>query len=412
MMQKTILFKYGKTTCPVQVPKTCDSLSIEEPGFNIDIKLFEQDFFLALPSTLPASAKIGIVVADKTRLCGYERYLPELIRVLVKKGFKERSIVFYIAYGTHARQTDAECLAAYGDVYNRFQFIHHDCSREDKFTRLGKTKSGTRVRIRKDLLGLDLIITFGALSHHYFAGCGGGRKLLFPGLGYKKDIYQNHSLFLDTHMRGLAVGCRPGNLTTNPVAADLKEIDGFNTVPRICIHGILNSKGRVCRLIVGKDYDDFLQACDTLDTFYKIKGPASYGLVMASCGGYPKDINLIQAHKTINNAALFVKDGGSLVVFAQCSDGIGSDTFLPWFEYQDFKAAFSALEKDYKGNGGTALSMINKTQRINIFLKTDLDAKICARIGVEKINHSIMEELIKDARQDMACIENAGLLIR
>ncbi len=412
MMQKTINFKYGKTTCSVQVPEDCDCLSIKEPAPVVNIRQFEQDLSRTLPSTLPDQAKIGIVVADKTRLCGYEIYLPELIRMLVQKGFKERSIVFFIAYGTHARQTDAESMTAYGDVYNRFRFIHHDCSREDLFTRVGKTKNGTQIRIRKDLLDLDLIITFGALSHHYFAGCGGGRKLLFPGLGNKKDIYQNHSLFLDTDAGRLASGCRPGNLNDNPIAADLKEIDDFNKVPRVCIHGIVNSKGVVCRLIVGKSYDDFVQACDTLDTFYKIEQPAAYGLVIASCGGYPKDINLIQAHKAINNAALFVKDGGSLVVFAQCSDGIGSDTFLPWFEYQDFKTAFAVLEKNYKGNGGTALSMINKTRRINIFLKTDLNAKICAKISVKKINHSIMEELIKGAGKDTACIENAGLLIR
>ena len=411
-MRRKIKFKYGKYSIDIALPDNTAIMSIREPLFNINKKKFLQDLYRILPENLQNSSTVAIVVADKTRLCDYKIYLPWILDILHQKGIENQQIQFFIAYGTHARQSDEECLAAYGDIYQKYRFIHHDSSDKSLFTHLGKTSIGTGVHIRKDILKSDLIITFGALSHHYFAGYGGGRKLLFPGLGYKPDIYQNHKLFLDKDGKQLNPGCRPGNFENNPLARDLKQIDDFIETQRVSIHGILDSKAKVCQLIVGKTYKDFLTACKTLDSFYKTRTGNQYELVIASCGGFPKDINFIQAHKAINNAAMFVKDRGSLIVLAECIDGIGSDTFIEYFNYRSFIQAFNVLKKDYKGNGGTALSMMTKTSRINIFLKTSLNDKICKTIGVKKVEDTMIQTLIKKFQHDIACIENASLLIR
>ena len=411
-MRKKIELKYGKTFCDIELPDKADTLSIREPESHVNRERFVNDFSNALPENILNCHDISIVVADKTRLCSYKTYLPLILDILHLKGIENRQITFFIAYGTHARQSDKECLNTYGDIYQTYRFIHHDCNDKSLFTHLGKTDRGTQVHIRKDILKKDLIITFGALSHHYFAGYGGGRKLLFPGLGYKPDIYQNHELFLDKNLKKLTPGCQPGNLENNPLALDLKQVDDFIKTQRISIHGILDSKGKVCQLIVGKTYSNFLTACKTLDSFYKTRTDKQYELVIASCGGFPKDINFIQAHKAINNAAMFVKDKGSLIIFTECIDGIGSDTFIEYFNYHDFNRAFNVLEKDYKGNGGTALSMMAKTSRINIFLKTALDDKICKKIGVKKVENTMIHTLIKEFQHDTACIENASLFIR
>jgi len=410
-MQKTE-FKYGKTFCNIEVPEKATFLSIQEPISLINKQKFVRDVSTALPDTLSPGNTIAIVVADKTRLCGYKPYLPWILETLHLKGIENRQVTFFIAYGTHARQSDKDCLNTYGTIYQKYRFVHHDSQDKSLFTYLGNTDRGTKVHVRKDLLEKDLIITFGALSHHYFAGYGGGRKLLFPGLGYMPDIYQNHALFLDKKSKNLTPGCRPGNLENNPLAQDLKQVDDFIETQRVAIHGILDSKGTVCQLIVGKTYNDFLTACKTLDSFYKTRTEKQYELVLASCGGFPKDINFIQAHKAINNAAMFVKDRGCLIILAECIDGIGSDTFIKYFNYGGFNPAFNILEKGYKGNGGTALSMMSKTSRINIFLKTALDDKICKIIGVKKAEAAMIQTLIREFQHDLACIENASLLIR
>ena len=90
-----------------------------------------------------------------------------------------------------------------------------------------------------------------------------------------------------------------------------------------------------------------------------------------------------------------------------------NETFIrAYFNYHNFIQAFNVLEKDYKGNGGTALSMMTKTNRINIFIKTALNDKICKKIGVKKIGGAMIQTLIKEFQHEMACIENASLLIR
>lgn len=411
-MPDAIAFKYGDSTCRIQVPDHAVPLRIKEPVRQIDMDRIQSQWALDLPGPFSKSAKISIVVADKTRLCEYHSFLPALVQVLEQNGAVPSNIQFFVAYGTHARQSDTECRAAYGNIYDTYRFVHHDCTDRNLFSRIGTSPKGTPVLIRKDLLKSNLIITFGALSHHYFAGYGGGRKLLFPGLGYKSDIYLNHSLFLDRAEKNLSRGCMPGNMKNNPLASDLREIDTFNPVPRISIHAILNSRGQVCELITGKNYSDFLNACKKLDTCYRADTQTQFETVIASCGGFPKDINLIQSHKAINNAALFVKDGGSLIILAQCRDGEGSHTFIPYFKTPGFKDAFAMLEKTYKGNGGTALSMMAKTARINIFLKTDLDDIICRTIGVTKIDKDSIETMLNTDSQDTAYIENASLLIR
>jgi len=175
-----------------------------------------------------------------------------------------------------------------------------------------------------------LLITFGAISHHYFAGFGGGRKLLFPGLGDRESIYHNHSLFLNMKEKKLEPGCQSGILDGNPIAEDLLEIENL-LPPRISIHGILDSHGKVCQLHIGSAYGDFLGACNQHNIYYKSQSADHYDCVVASSGGYPKDINFIQAHKSIHNAASFVKDGGTLIILAECIDGVGTNTFLPLF---------------------------------------------------------------------------------
>jgi lactate racemase len=435
MADKNYKFKYGKQFVKIDLPEKAEHLTIQEPEFSINQDKFIKDLSSKLPDNLSncqaPSFIASIIVADKTRLCDYKIYLPWVLDTLHSKNIQKHQIQFFIAYGTHTKQSDEECSNSYGETYKNYKFIHHDCSDKSLFTYLGKTTKGTTIHVRKDILESDLIITFGALSHHYFAGYGGGRKLLFPGLGYMPDIYQNHKLFLNKISKKLETGCQPGNLENNPLADDLKQIDAAVCVERVAIHGILDSKARVHQLIVGKTYNDFLNACNTLDSFYKTmdkrknqleyttqyttrrekRVKKQYKLVIASCGGFPKDINFIQAHKAIHNAAMFVKESGILIMIAQCPDGIGSDAFLEYFDYKNFNLAFKHLENNYKGNGGTALSMMYKALKINIFIKTSLNGKTCKKIGMQKIEMTMIQTMIEEFQDDMAVINNASLLI-
>lgn len=402
---------YGSDRLSLRPPAGSVQLQVNEPQKVITPALFQQrldDFLQQTPLDLACPI---LVVADKTRLCGYPEYLPLLISGLERHGMDSARLKIIIAYGTHPRQSDEECLQAFGEVYGRYTFIHHDCKEPDTFADLGRTSRGTPIRHRRDLLAASAVITMGPACHHYFAGYGGGRKLIFPGCGEREAVYANHGLYLDRSAGILAPGCQPGIINGNPLAEDLFEIE--EKLPAdLALHGILDSHGTLCNLLVGRGKEIYRKACAVHGEACEITS-SRFDTVIGSCGGYPKDINFIQSHKAIHNAAMFVKDGGLLLLYAECRDGIGSQTFLPWFEVGGFAEAFRKLAGHYEGNGGTALAMMTKLQRIRIGLITSLDDSICGLIGVERWHHDRVSQYLAEqkAQNSVALIPNASMVV-
>ncbi len=407
----SVELKYGKAEIHLDLADETRVLRIKELETNVDPETFGVDLTFQLGRLKPVLDDVAVVVADKTRLCAYREYLPVLVRVLKACGAEKRNITFYVAYGTHPRQSDAESRAAYGAVYADYRFIHHDCDDGTLFERLGETSRGTPVLLRRDIREAGFIISFGAVTHHYFAGYGGGRKLLFPGLGAREAIYCNHGLFLDKAAGKLAAACEPGVLEGNPLAEDIEDVVAARPAD-LAIHGLLDSYGKVCRLITGPGKGPFREACRQQGLNCEIQHNRSYDLVIASCGGYPKDINFIQSHKAVHNAAKFVKDGGRLIVLARCPDGIGSDTFLPWFEMGGYRAAFERLAVDYAGNGGTALSMMEKTGRIGISLVTELPDEVVRKMGATRLTGEEFGKTLQGFYGKVGVIPNASLLVK
>lgn len=403
---------YGDENLPIFLPPHSSLLGVSDPEQVITPETFVLRLRSAIQQEKLDLSNPVIVVADKTRLCGYPEYLPLLVDELVAHGADPVTLKFIIAYGTHPPQTREECLTAYGETYDTHTFIHHDASDKSNFTELGVTNKNTPIRVRKDLRAASAIITMGAVCHHYFAGYGGGRKLVFPGCGEKESIYANHSLFLDASNHKLASGCQPGNLLGNPLADDLFEVEE-HLPAHLSIHGLLDSQGTLCDLLVGSGRNLFDKACKAQGASCEISSE-QFGTVVASCGGFPKDINFIQAHKAIHNSAMFVKDGGLLLVYCECRDSVGSTTFLPWFEKGTFETAFKLLAENYEGNGGTALAMMTKLKRIRIGLITSISPEILTKIGVEQWQHKqVCEHIAKVSEEEsIACIGNASLLVR
>ncbi len=133
---------------------------------------------------------------------------------------------------------------------------------------------------------------------------------------------------------------------------------------------------------------------------------------MASAGGYPKDINFIQAHKSIHNAASFVKDGGCLVILAECLDGIGNKAFMELFKLGGTDGIFREMALAYKNNAGTALATIAKAQRISIRFVTSLEKEDCKLMGAVKTTAEEAARLAENETGDVAWIANASLLYR
>ncbi len=404
----TLAYGSGKETFTCR--GSADTFGLKEPDQVITAQAFNHRLKTLMVREGLDLIRPAVVVADKTRLCGYPEYLPVLLDALVDHGADPQQIRIYIAYGTHMPQSDAESKKTYGAVFGRCRWIPHQCDKNE-FVELGNTSRGTPVRLRADTLSASCLITFGAISHHYFAGYGGGRKLIFPGLGEKNAIYANHGLFLDRAARRLSPGCRSGRLNGNPLAEDLAEYEAFKPAD-LAVHGILNSHGQVCDLLVGQGAEHFHKACARHAAHCEVRADQRYDLVVASCGGFPKDINFIQSHKALHHAADFVRDGGRLIVLAECRDGIGSRTFLPWFELGGWDRAFHRLAENYTGNGGTALAMMAKLKRIRISLVTTLESSLAGLIGFEIWSPQKVQDCLDKHTGSLAVIPNAGMVVK
>lgn len=393
------------------LPEGAVALSHTEPPLLIDEDSYKRNLRSSLKNLKNSIDNVGIVVSDKTRLCEYPKYLPLLTEVLLEQDLNKEDITFLIAYGTHAVQSEEESLATYGETYKRYKFVHHNSRDESKLVSVGTTSRGTEVKINREVLGYDLMITFGAILHHYFAGFGGGRKLLFPGLAGYHSILQNHQLFLDFEQNTIREGCQSGNLDSNPLAQDLEELNTF-LPERLQIHAILNSRKEVCEVHFGTTYDDFCNVCNRYDKFFRNKKEKLFDMVVASGGGYPKDINFIQGHKPLHNAASFVKDEGKLIILAKCEEGIGNPDFMDLFKMGGWNKVFEKMRRGYANNAGTAFAMLDKSRRIKIHFVTSLDEETCKLMGAIKTSPDQAQNLIDEETGELAFIENAGLLYK
>lgn len=410
-MSRVLAMKYGSRDITLTLQKNTTRLSHSEPPSSINPDIF-RGLLAAEPDFREADiSDVGIVVADKTRLCQYPVYLPLLTGYLVESGIRPSGITFYIAYGTHSRQTEQECMESYGETYKRFRFVHPDSRAVEHYQTLGTTTRGTSARIYSELYRHDLLISFGAILHHYFAGYGGGRKLLFPGLGAYESILENHRLFLDFESHSMASGCRSGQLDHNPLALDLEEINEM-LPPRLELYAILNSRKQVCEIHSGTTYEHFREVCRRYDRYFRSDEEQQYDLVVASAGGYPKDINFIQAHKSIHNAASFVKNGGKLVIFAECRDGTGNPDILDIFSWGGREAIFDRLRAGYLNNAGTVVAMLEKTERMEIRMVTSLSEKEVKLMGANKCSSDDVQKMIDTEGGSVAVLENAGMLYR
>jgi len=406
-----ISFKYGAGELTLPLPQHATELRHTEPEAIVDQDLFRRDIHSYLYSLNHQVKRVGISISDKTRLCEFPIYLPLITQALEEHGIARENITFFIAYGTHPRQSEEECLQAYGDSYRNYRFVHHDSRDEEQLSSLGRTTRGTEVKINKGILDNDVLITFGAILHHYFAGFGGGRKLFFPGLAAYDSILHNHKLFLDFEHRTLETGCQSGQLEGNPLAEDLEEINAL-LPDKLEIHGILNSQRAVCEIHFGLDYDHFMEACHQYDRYFRVKDADQYDLVIASAGGYPKDINYIQSHKSIHNAASFVKDGGTLLILAECRDGIGNQAFMDLFSLGGKEGIFQAMERQYVNNAGTALATLEKADRIQVHFATDIEAGQVEAMGYTPTTFDQAQSLVNQAKGRVAYIENSSILYR
>ena len=333
-------------------------------------------------SELAGSARSAlVVVSDATRVARADLILPTLLEELRLGGLAAGRVKVIIALGNHRRATPEEVGMLLGGSAASLEVLQHDSRDPAGLVRFGRTGRGTEVRLNRLLAERDLVIAVSMVNFHYFAGFTGGRKSIVPGLAARETIVANHLLAIDFERGRLADGVEPGRLDGNPVHEDLEEAAAMAPPPFV-VNAILTPEHEIGALFAGNWIAAHRRACDEYSRRHGVAVAGRRGIVVASCGGSPKDIDLVQSHKTIQLACRALEPGGTLVLLARCPDGFGSARFRNYFPIGAAAAFLRRLRRNPTPNGQTALAAHAKAREFRIVLVSDLPPAEVGEFGI------------------------------
>ena len=318
--------------------------------------------------------RVVVVTSDVTRPCPSDILLPPVLEELAQAGVPDDAITIVIGLGLHRPMTPDEMEKVVGTpVFRRFRVINHDV---DDVVSVGTTNRGTPVEVFRPVVAADLRVCLGNLEFHYFAGFSGGAKAILPGCASRECVRTNHAFMVDR----MAVA---GRLDDNPVRLDIEE-----AVAKIGVDFILNvvvdSRHRVIAAFAGDVTAAHREGCRWLAERGLVTIPEQADVVVVGAGGFPKDINMYQAQKALDNAALAVRDGGVIVWVAECREGFGNATFEDWLTRGDSpETILNRIQKEFVLGGHKAAAISNVLQRADVFLVSAMDADIVEACGLE-----------------------------
>jgi len=394
-----ISLAYGRTTCTVSLPESGVVLltgkqqpSPQVPEDTLVRQALEEPYgTLRLSRLVRPGQSVAILVSDITRPCPTAQLLPPILSELAEAGVREKDIRIVFALGSHRHLTSEEQARLVGEAI--FQRVRCEDSDGERCIEVGRTSWGTPVQVFRPVVEADWRINVGNIEYHYFVGYTGGAKALVPGVCSLKTIQANHSrMVLDSAAAGRIKG--------NPVREDIEEAATF-IGPSFLLNVVLDSHHRIVEAVAGDVTLAHRQGCRKVDELYRVPIAEPADIVLASAGGWPKDINLYQAHKTLENAAHAVRDGGIVILVAECPEGFGHSVFEEWMTCGDSPDTLLRRIRQHFVLGGHKAAAIAKIRRrpVHVFFVSSLNADVVRSTGFEP--HASAQEALAVARGEM-----------
>ena len=305
---------YGKTEISVEIPEKYN-VNIIRPNDRVLVPDEKKEIDKALSNPVKSKRlseiatpvkKAVIIVSDSTRPTPTSKLLPPLISELNAGGIEDVTVVFGL--GIHRKQTEDE----------------------------KKNIIGTQVEVFRPVAEADIVICTGTIEFHYYAGYSGGAKSILPAVSSKRSIYANHALMLDPKS---SAGRLDGN-----VRNDIEEAGTMLGIDFI-LNVVLNEKKEILFAVAGDHIAAHRKGVEFLDRLSKIKVEQA-DIIIVSPGGWPKDIDIFQSHKALEHVKNAMKDDGSMILVAECSEGYGNKVYEEWLKFnrdeaiEKFKAGF------------------------------------------------------------------------
>jgi len=328
----------------------------------------ESEELSELVEDVGGGASVTVTLEDHTRPVPTGPLVDVLMEELTDAGISREKITFLIATGIHRDLKPAEMDELRKLVGPEPKIVNHHANNKSELIPVGDLTypDGTtkELSVNRHLVSADISILTGDVEFHQLFGYGGGAKSVLPGTADGESVRFNHSL-LDLPE------ARAGNLN-NPLreaaekAADLVGID-------YSLNLVLNPDKEPLYCYSGDVHKSFRKAVAKVDELYKVGFQDRAELVIVEAGGHPKDIDLYQAQKGVENGLELLKPGGDMVLVARCPDGWGSETFHRWIrEADDISDTFERIEDNFVIGGHKAYIYAKEKREAELYLVSEM----------------------------------------
>lgn len=346
---------------PQDLPEGCDEEKLVRDALENPIGSEK------LKNIVYADETVAIITSDITRPCPSWKILPSLLEELYEAGVRKENITVFFALGSHRHSTAEEMKHLAGEkVYEEVRCIDSD---PDDVVHMGTTSRGTPVDYDRRVMEADRRICIGNVEYHYFAGYSGGAKAMMPGVSTRDAIQYNHRHMVKPE------SCA-GKLEGNPVREDIEEAGEMAKIDFI-LNVVLNTKKEIVYAAAGDRIKAHRDACAFLDRYYKCEISEPADIVIVSQGGAPKDLNLYQTQKALDNAKHAVKEGGAVILLGSCIEGFGESHFEEWMtKYRNPHDMVSEIQRNFILGAHKAAAIAMVREKADIILVSDMDPSI------------------------------------
>jgi len=347
-----VCLEYGRSGLEVELPddrviRTLaykNAAPLEDPAASLAAVLQEPNGTPSLAELARGRSSACIVICDITRPVPNALILQTLLETLEQAGLKRDQILILVATGLHRPNEGDELVELVGQsIVDQYRIENHHGQVQEEHTFLGESPRGVPIWIDSRYVEADLKITTGLIEPHLMAGFSGGRKLVCPGIAAIETIKVWHG---PTFLEDPRADC--GILEGNPVHEENTWI-ARHTGCDFIVNVVIDSQRRLLKVVAGDMEQAFLEGVDFCRQVVTDKVQEPVDIVVTSCAGYPLDTTFYQAIKGLTGALPIVKQGGTIVMVASLSEGIGSPQFEQLFDENDDLESFvdRILNTDY-----------------------------------------------------------------
>ena len=316
-----------------------------------------------LPEIVARNSKVVLITSDITRSTPSSKMLPPLLEQLEMAGVKRKNMGIVFALGLHRKHTPLEQKSLLGEIiYQHYKCVDHD---KEKTLDMGETKSGIPIQIFREVAEANVKICIGNIEPHYFAGYTGGAKSIMPGVSSQESLTYTHKMML-------LPGSVAGKLKGNPTREAIEEV-GEKIGIDFILNVVLNPQKKIVAAVAGNRIAAHRTGCRLADECFKVPITEKADVVIVSPGGYPKDINVYQAQKALDNAKYAVKEGGTIILVAECPEGLGDTIFEDWMmEATAFRDPVERLQREFVIGGHKAAAIGMLLEKAKVILVSSL----------------------------------------